>query len=129
MKIQPATTWVTATTFAQANASGTNQLNMTVGVSEDIINAQTNIAGYAAAGTIYTAIGLDVTNAASADCIFSYASQITPSNPTVLTSSYSGYVGIGLHALTFLTGTNGTAATFDGTNSNTKSGITGTMFC
>ncbi len=129
--IESAVNWSTSSTFAQANSSNVNQLNMVIGVSEDLVNANVLTAGLSSnIGTLfYAGIGLDSVSAISSMATNYLAQSAATNEITGLSAHYSGYPGIGYHYLSWLNGTNGTAFFYGTAASGLQSGIQGSILC
>lgn len=110
MKVSEATAnWTyTTATFRQARASTANQLDVLIGVSEDMINASAHSMATnsttAPVGAV-TGIGVDSTTVNSADIYLpgGYNPALTaPSRGARGEAHYSGYPGVGRHFLAWL---------------------------
>lgn len=136
--IEATASWTYAvTTIRQARATATNQLDMMIGVSEDIVSADmlssfTNGNGSQGA---QVGIGLDSTTAFSASSLNSGQISSTLGLMHAATASYRAYVGEGRHYLTWLEAVSAAGtATFYGSGpggnlSNvTNSGIIGEVW-
>lgn len=96
--------WTYSTnSWRQVNANANLQLNMAIGVSEDLVQATARTFAYnsaATARTTLTGIGLDVTNANSAQVII--RSDATSTVAGISTAEYKDFPGIGRHYLAWL---------------------------
>ena len=105
MQVIASANWVYATnTIRQANASTTNQLNMVIGVSEDIVRATVNVC-LVSGGTNATygaMIGLDSTTTIAAASTSNYVTLASALIGQSETAIFAGYVGVGKHSLTWL---------------------------
>lgn len=132
MRVVEATdTWnYTTFTYQQANASAANQLDVVIGVSEDIVTAQANarVANTNVNVRAGVGIGIDSTTVNSAQILSSATTAVvnTAVNPSAY---YRGFPGIGRHTLPWLeisqaTGTS-TWQGDGGSATDTQSGIFG----
>jgi len=135
MKVLEATNSWTYTTnnYRQARASTANQLEMVRGLDEDMAEAEVMVSyGNSSAGPNgIAAIGVDVTNAMSADCINGIASVPVTTYTTYVLAKYKGRPGIGRHILTWLERSTATGTgTWYGDNGGTEfqSGIMGAVW-
>jgi hypothetical protein len=131
MLVQETTTsWTYAlAAFRQANASATNQLDMVIGVRENIVSARviTSLTSAASTNQGIVGIGIDATNANSAD-LFSLVTTQVANVWTPATAYYVGYPGIGRHFLAWVESSPSTATmSFNGNQSSTHSGISGEL--
>lgn len=98
LEIQDATaSWVyTTSTYRQARATATNQVEVVIGLSEDIVDLAVIVAAVATSLS-YAGIGVDSTTVNS-------AGLLTPSvtHFSAATARYKGFPGIGYHALNWL---------------------------
>ena len=124
-------TWTYSTAaYRQANAAAANQLNMVIGVSEDLVTADVMAAWINGAASLVNAvsgIGVDSTtvNSAQIQCTArAQANSVTPAP-----SSYKGYPGIGKHSLMWLEfGAGSGTQTWFGDNGGVgQNGITGVI--
>lgn len=137
MRITEATnSWNYSTaTIRQANGSATNQLDLIVGVSEDVVSAQIlAIAADTAAGNAAgVGIGLDSTTEFTSGGLFQNVHFPTNNLRTILTASWKGYPGVGRHLLCWneVANTSGTTTWYGDNNAPTllQSGIHGDIWC
>lgn len=122
----------TTNAYRQARASSANQINFVIGVSEDVVTAQAvhcarnTVAGVA----FFSAIGLDSTTERAADCICGRAGAYSANNEAILTSSYNGFPGVGLHYLSLLEASSASGTTTwlgDDGGTNIQTGISGVI--
>jgi len=103
MRVTEATdTWNYSTaTVRQANASTANQLDMVIGVSEDLVSAEINAGVLPGSGSTATivGVGVDVTNAFTSGGLFGNASGSTVA--IWLKASWKGFPGVGRHFLSW----------------------------
>ena len=93
----------TSATLRQANNSTANQLDMVIGVSEDIVSAIARHTFDAdAASTVSMGIGLDSTTARATGNYWGDYNTSTSSYIKFMYSTYDGFPGIGRHYLTWL---------------------------
>lgn len=124
-------TWNYSTaTYRQSNANAANQLNMVIGVSEDLVVADAVSAwvnSTAAFNNCVSGIGVDSTTVNSAQIQFTARNQ--GNNVTPATSNYKGYPGIGKHSLMWLEiGGGSNTQTWFGDNGGVgQNGITGVI--
>jgi len=122
-------TWAyTTATFRQANASAANQLDLLIGLSEDVVVSTVRALVYndSAGVTMAAGIGLDSTSANAAQVI---AAGESPANGVKVcaTAEYIGFPGIGRHTLVWLElseATGNTAWVGDENLAYAQSGIT-----
>jgi hypothetical protein len=117
----------------QANGSTTYQLNLVVGIQEDVILATLFVATFSSATITETwmSIGLDSTTAASSNSRAGTSYQATASQYSFNEAFYQGFVGVGKHSLTWLeSAVNSKSYTTGGPvyNAFMQSGISGTVF-
>lgn len=123
-------TWTYSTAaYRQTRASTANQLDMVIGVSEDMVNATaiSKVSTTTAAVSCCTGIGLDSTTVNTA--INAFSSTATTNSPSEH-AFWTGYPGVGRHFLAWLEFASGTPTqTWYGDNSGTtmQTGITGMM--
>lgn len=137
-RLETAATWTLASaTIRQANASGSNQLNFLIGVTEDVADARiiSTLSNNTAAqgGAVY--VGLDSTTTPDATALSSGATPSGANTAFSVTASYHGNPGIGKHALVWLeVATASGTATFVGAstspnlNNNVQSGMHGEVW-
>ncbi len=90
----------TTATFQQANASNTNQVELVIGLSEDLV--EMNIQGFfgnASSVNAAVGVGVDSTTVNSADIFGGFNNAGTSRNTHCV---YRGYPGIGYHYLAWL---------------------------
>lgn len=119
----------TTLTYQQANANAANQLDMVIGVSEDVVSAASY--GAAANGTVPcdlgVGIGVDSTSTNSAQ-ILHYTVQQVANRAVPVSAHYKGFPGIGRHFLPWLEISAATGTTTwlgDGNVTYIQSGIEG----
>lgn len=124
----------TTATIRQANANAANQLDFVRGLDEDAVEAlivQSAFNGTAA--RVMVGIGLDVTNAFSADCVRNGAVTGAGGTYATPTARYVGYPGLGRHILTWLEWSAATGSTTwngddtAGSGGVVQTGMTGSM--
>lgn len=94
----------TTATIRQANGSAVNQLDMVVGLNEDMVSAQTQVMASNTSASVspVNGIGLDSTTAFATQCIRAQVAVPSANLAISLVSSFNDYVGIGRHTLTWL---------------------------
>jgi len=126
--------WSVNNQTLQANSSTANQLNFIIGISEDVVEAQVVWSAQSDAGAVvWAGIGLDSTTTYSPNCYYG-ATTTTHSGPSGFyctgSSQYTGYPGIGLHALTWLNSSDKLTGFIGYTaNSTFQSGVNGEILC
>lgn len=122
----------TTATYRQANANTANQLDMAIGVSEDIVKAYVgvSISNTGALVNAQVGIGLDAVNVNNADIIPASASLVASSSGlTPCSATYSGFPGVGRHFLAWtessLAAGTTTWTSKSGITPNSQAGITG----
>jgi len=133
---EPTDTWnYTTATIRQANGNAANQLDMVIGVSEDIVAADVvGAAGSQSVGVeIAVGVGLDVTNAFAGGQLHGAVAILAASSMQGLHATWKGYVGIGRHYLAWLEYSAATGTTTWigdlGFPLRCQSGIYGELFC
>jgi len=110
LRLESTTSWTYNTvSWHQANASSANQLNVLVGLSEDVVTARAahcaSNGGHLIA-SFATAIGLDSTSAPDSLCIYAPAASNESAAAVEYTAcpvaSWNGYPGLGYHYLSWL---------------------------
>jgi hypothetical protein len=132
MKVIEATaTWTyAASPYRQVRATATNQLDLVIGVSEDIVKAVATQSARSADATerdFAAGIGLDSTTVNSAAIVM----RGTLSNLFQVPSMaiYNTTIAVGKHSLVWLeAGVGGITGTFEGTSGNAKNGIIGEVW-
>ena len=121
-----------STTWRQARAAAANQLDFIIGVSEDAVTAQvfTSASGTAAGQQAAVGIGLDVTNALTANCLAPNFTTQTASNGDQIVASLKVFPGVGRHFLSWNEASPGSnTITFYGDiNAYAHSGIQGDLY-
>lgn len=134
MRVTEATdTWTYSTaTIRQANNNAANQLDMVIGVSEDVVTAHVQVSANNSTtpGTgMYALIGLDSTTTMASGCISNPAVAAVNSILSVGSSEWKGFPGVGRHTLTWLEYSDPNATTTwcgdNGTPTRLQSGIHG----
>lgn len=128
MKAVDATgTWVYSTAaYRQARANTANQLDMVIGVSEEMVNAQVTgkVSTTTSAVSCAVGIGLDSTTVNSS--INTFSSTDTTNSPSEH-ATWTGYPGVGRHFLAWLEFASGTPTQtwYGSAGGGTQSGISG----
>lgn len=93
----------TTATYRQANASTANQINLVIGVSEDIIHVtlQSSASNTNALVGFWPGLGLDATNALATGCLVSPTSSVAGAVHS-MRATWEGYPGIGKHFVAWL---------------------------
>lgn len=103
MRVLEATdSWTyTTATIRQANGATANQLDMVIGVSEDIVSADIGVAvdNATANATVIVGVGLDLTTAFTSGGLFPVQSATTTAQQ--LRANWRGFPGIGRHFLSW----------------------------
>ena len=101
-------TWTyTTATYRQANATSRNQLDLMIGVSEDMVGAtvmvvSANTSATASGVAALVAIGLDTTSAPSVGFLNMCSDMGVTNDKTGLMGTWAGYPGVGRHYLAWL---------------------------
>jgi len=134
MQVLLSTSWTYALpTIRQGNASTTNQLNMVIGIQEDVVVANLLVGIFTGAATIqiWAGIGLDSTTAVATNATGSVMFELTASEYIFIPAQYQGFVGVGKHSLMWLEASvNSKSYTVGGPgyNSFMQSGMSGVVF-
>lgn len=116
--------------FRQANNSTANQLNFVIGVSEDIVTAQSFSYVQSSTGTartVITAVGLDATTGFATGALGGY-NTVSSSIIQTISCTFRGFVAAGRHYLAWLEfGAGADTQTWFGSSSAT--GINGNILC
>lgn len=125
-------TWTYNTdTFRQANAFSANQLDVVIGVSEDIVTAQVNALASVGVlgGILRVAVGIDSTTTSSAQLMQSVLTQ-SAGNRMPVSAYYKGFLAAGRHTLVWLEAADTATTTWTGdaaSTNNVQTGIIGTV--
>jgi hypothetical protein len=135
MQFVPTTNWsYGSNSVRQANASTNSQLNMCIGVLEDAVEARVGIEADATGvnANVCVGIGLDSTSTVSPNSTSGLTYYQTALAKGMAHATYTGYVGIGKHSLTWLeicpAAVTINFITSAGSSSYVNAGIQGTVF-
>ncbi len=131
IRLTPTGTWTyNSNTFRQVAANAANQLNLFIGIEEDIVDCVA-ILGIAD-GPAIMGIGLDSTTTRSTTSTVSLCAPNTVGDIMTATSTFSGYVGVGNHSLIWIEAADGTTTFYGAVNASgiiSSFGMTGSLMC